>query len=113
METEAEPQRLSVPCLELYRTCSSSNDGSGQPSMDGIQKQLDLARQATGIRIGHPSSRRGLLSTRPRASIEGAFVHLHTVDIMLTQLLPPEEIDARSPYVLARLRECLSQETSA
>jgi hypothetical protein len=85
-----------------------SNDGSGQPSMDGIQKQLDLARQATGIRIGHPSSRRRLFSTRPRASIEGAFVHLHTADIMLTQLLPPEEMDARSPYVLARLRECLS-----
>jgi hypothetical protein len=86
----------------------AAKDDPRQPATDCIRKQLDLARKATGMRVGQRSSNWNPFSTRPRASIEGAFVHLHTADIMLTHLLPTEEVDARAPYVLARLRECLS-----
>jgi hypothetical protein len=72
--------------------------------------ELQSARQATGPLIQRPLVRHWRLRIRKAATAEGAFVHLHTAEIMLTQLLPPVEVNARLPYVLARLRACFNRQ---
>ena len=74
-------------------------------------QRLDDARCAAGVR-GNGAGRRNTLISRlaniwTGDLIEGAFANLHIVEVALVDLYEDEDVRARAPGVLARMRVCL------
>jgi hypothetical protein len=81
-------------------------DARRQAASRGIQEHLDAVRHATAREGG--LGKRGPLDWWRGASIECAYQHLHAAKVLLINLLPPEEIDALAPYVVARATTALN-----
>jgi len=71
-------------------------------------RQLAGAEDVAGAEVAYASRWQRFVALCAGSSIECAFRRLHAAKTMLVALLPPEEVEARIPDALARLRKCLA-----
>ncbi|MFR9778426.1 hypothetical protein ACL02O_20535 [Micromonospora sp. MS34] len=105
---QAAVQAKAVRAQMQVALASEPPDPRRQAAADAVEKLLaavDTATQAEGRR-----RRRGLLDRWRGGAVEQAYQSLHAAKIALVDLLAPEDLDALTPGVLAKLETCLPPE---
>jgi hypothetical protein len=102
----------------LLSARDSLNDAEVKQLIEAaVEKHLNAAHQAAGeTPDGGPRRRRPLdrlVNTWTGAQVEAAFLNLHAAEVVLANLYTEEEVQARVPDMLARLRACVPPPTSA
>ncbi len=89
----------------LMAADASANSGLSRSVGQAVRHHLDIAMEAARLGNGQkPSLGQQFVDWWTGTSVEAAFLNLHQAEIAVTQLFPPEEIEARIPEVLARLQ---------
>jgi hypothetical protein len=102
---EASVQADSVEHQMRVAAAAAALDPRRQAAIDAIRGLLKSARQATQT---HGRLRwRGPFDRWRGTSVEHAYQSLHAAKIFLVELLPPEDLDALTPSVLAKIAVCL------
>lgn len=104
----------------LLRRLDAASDGSprstvaasvGEPVREAVGTLLTRVRVTAGETDAAPEVVKhrapGLIQRITGSSTDSAFVNLHAAEVLLVDLYEDEDIRARAPDVLARLRSCL------
>jgi hypothetical protein len=95
----------------LYARVPDNERPAKQHLHAAISHQLRLACHETDAPMHEHEGARETPSSdakrRAKGTIDAAFLHLHAAELMLVELLPTPEIEARVPYVVARLQTCM------
>ena len=96
----------------LLSARDSLNDAEVKQLIEAaVEKHLNAAHQAAGeTPDGGPRRRRPLdrlVNTWTGAQVEAAYLNLHAAEVVLANLYTEEEVQARVPDMLARLRACV------
>jgi hypothetical protein len=97
----------------LLSARDSHNDAEVKQLIEAaVERHLNAAHHAAGgTPNGGPRPRRRpldrLVNSWTGAQVEAAYINLHAAEVVLANLYTEEEVEARVPDVLARLRACV------